>query len=210
MKEGITMPVLSINRHRMKTDGVGVTTLVASYGCPLRCKYCINAGILKPEKLKLCKNMTPEELYDVLKIDDLYFQATGGGITFGGGESLIHSDFIARFREICRDKWNITLETSLNVPKENLLTVLPAVNDFIVDIKDMNPEIYEAYTGRSNDMVLENLSILIKEKSPEHIRIRVPKIPNHNGEEDLKKSVALLEKMGFTNIQVFPYVIREN
>ena len=92
MKNNVTMPVLSINRHRLTTDGVGVTTLVAAYGCPLSCKYCINERILNPDSLKSCVHMTPQQLYDRLKIDDLYFIATGGGVTFGGGESLLHAD----------------------------------------------------------------------------------------------------------------------
>ena len=208
MKNKITMPVVSINRHRLKTDGVGVTTLVASYGCPLKCKYCINKRVLDPAILSKCVQMTPEQLYDKLKIDDLYFIATGGGVTFGGGESLLHADFIAAFREVCGDKWQITVETSLNVPTEKLRTILPVANAFIVDIKDMNPEIYKAYTGRKNDRVIENLKILIKEKSPECIRVRVPAIPNFNTKEDMESSVQILKDMGFTDIEVFPYIIR--
>ena len=209
MKNNITMPVVSLNRHRLKTDGVGVTTLVASYGCPLTCKYCINKRTWDPAMLPKCVQMTPEQLYDKLKIDDLYFIATGGGITFGGGESLLHSDFIAAFREVCGDKWQITVETSLNVPTEKLRTILPVANAFIVDIKDMNPEIYKAYTGRDNAGVIDNLKILIQEKSPECIRVRVPAIRDYNTKEDMEASVQILKEMGFTDIEVFPYIIRE-
>lgn len=209
MKNNITMPIISLNRHRLKTDGVGVTTLVASYGCPLTCKYCINKRAWNPATLPLCRSMTPEELYDKLKIDDLYFVATGGGITFGGGESLLYADFVAAFREVCGDKWQITMETSLNVPTEKLLTILPVADAFIVDIKDMNPEIYQAYTGRSNEQVTTNLKLLIKEKSPDKIRIRVPAIPNYNTKKDMEKSVQALQEMGFTDIEVFSYIIRK-
>lgn len=209
MKNNITMPVVSLNRHRLKTDGVGVTTLVASYGCPLTCKYCINKRTWDPAMLSKCVHMTPEQLYDKLKIDDLYFIATGGGITFGGGESLLHAEFIAAFREVCGDKWQITVETSLNVPTEKLRTILPVANAFIVDIKDMNPEIYKAYTGRDNAGVIDNLKILIQEKSPECIRVRVPAIRDYNTKEDMEASVQILKEMGFTDIEVFPYIIRE-
>ncbi len=209
MKSNITMPVASINRHRMKTDGVGVTSLVASFGCPLTCKFCINKRTWDPDFLPKCKKMTPQQLYDYLKIDDLYFVATGGGVTFGGGESLLHADFIKEFREVCGDKWRITAETSLNIPEKSLRMVLPVIDDYIVDIKDMNPEIYKAYTGRSNERVLANLELLLKEKCPESIHIRVPKIPEHNSKEDLEHSVRILQEMGFTNIEVFSYVIKE-
>ncbi|MBQ3516689.1 MAG: radical SAM protein [Lachnospiraceae bacterium] len=208
MKNNITMPVVSLNRHRLKTDGVGVTTLVASFGCPLTCKYCINKRTWDPAMLPKCVQMTPEQLYDKLKIDDLYFIATGGGITFGGGESLLHADFIAAFRELCGDKWQITVETSLNVPTEKLHTILPVANAFIVDIKDMNPEIYKAYTGLDNNRVIENLKIIFKEKSQVCIRIRVPAIRDFNTKEDMEASVQILKEMGFTDIEVFPYIIR--
>lgn len=209
MKTNVTIPVVSINRHRLQTDGIGVTTLVASFGCPLTCKYCINKRTWDPATLPMCKSMTPQQLYDKLKIDDLYFVATGGGVTFGGGESLLHADFIKEFRGVCGDKWRITVETSLNIPEENLRTVLPVIDDYIVDIKDMNPEIYEAYTGCSNERVLTNLRLLLAEKGPENIHIRVPKIPEHNTKEDLEHSVRILQEMGFIDIEVFPYVIKE-
>ncbi len=209
MNHEITMPLISINRHRLMTDGIGVTTLVGAYGCPLSCKYCINPHCWNPEVLPECKRITPQELYDKLKIDNLYFVATNGGVTFGGGESLLHADFIREFRKVCGDAWNITVETSLNVPTKNLETVLDVVTDYIVDIKDMNKDIYKAYTGLENDRVMKNLTILAEKVGMEHIIIRVPFIPHFNSKEDIESSVAKLKEMGFENIEVFRYVIRD-
>ena len=168
------MPVFAIERHRLLTDGIGVTTLVGAYGCPLRCKYCINPHAWNPDTLNKAPLLTPSALYDKVKIDELYFLSTGGGVTFGGGESLLHANFIRAFREVCGPDWNLTLETSLNVPKEKLLTVLGAADNYIVDIKSMEPEIYSSYTGRPIDRMLENLSILKEQVSSEHIFLRVP------------------------------------
>lgn len=206
MAETVTLPVLGMERHRLATDGLGVTTLVGGYGCPLKCKYCINAYAWDPKTLSVCKNMTPEELYEALKIDDLYFKATGGGVTFGGGESLLHAKFIKAFRKLCPD-WSITVETSLNVPEENLKTVLESVDEFIVDIKDMNPEIYREYTSLSNERVLHNLAILAGKVGEKRIKIRVPAIPNGNTQADRESSVAKLLALGFENIELFEYVI---
>ena len=64
---------ISIERHRIFTDGKGVTTLVASYGCPLKCKFCINEKCLKFEMKDKCVNMSPKEFYERVKIDELYF-----------------------------------------------------------------------------------------------------------------------------------------
>ena len=209
MNQEVKMPLISISRHRMMTDGIGVTSLVASYGCPLGCKYCINPHCWQPDFAKKYRMVTPEELYEELKIDNLYFIATNGGITFGGGESLLHADFIREFRNVCGDAWNITLETSLNVPTRNLETVLGIATDYIVDIKDMNPAIYKAYTGQENDRVIRNLTILAEQVGKEHIVVRVAFIPEFNDKEDVMNSVTKLKEMGFTNIDVFHYIIRD-
>jgi len=202
------MPVVGINRHRIVTDGTGVTTLVASHGCPLDCKYCINKEYLKPEMLVACEYMSAEQLYNKLKIDDLYFVATNGGVAFGGGESLLYADFIKEFREICGKRWRIVVETSLNISCENLYKVIPVVDEYSIDIKDINPEIYEAYTGKGNARVIDNLKILIKEKGPENIYIRIPSIKNYNTDRDMAYSVKFLKEMGYSNIETFSYIIK--
>ena len=109
-------PIIGISRHRLLTDGEGVTTLVAFHGCPLRCIYCINSQCNAVDGIK--ETLTPEQLYEKVKIDDIYFLVTGGGIMFGGGEPLLHYDFITEFRKIYGDRWKIYLETSLNVKRD--------------------------------------------------------------------------------------------
>lgn len=202
------LPVFAIERHRLTTDGAGVTTLVGAYGCPLQCRYCLNPHAWNPATLEKCVSMTPQMLYDKVKIDDLYFLATKGGITFGGGESLLHAEFIRAFREVAGPGWRLTAETSLHVPKTQLLKALPVLDDFIVDIKDLNPVIYEAYTSMPIDRVLSNLELLSEHCAPERVTIRVPSIPQYNTEEDVASSVEKLQAMGFTQIEVFPYIIR--
>ena len=86
---------MSINRHRITTDGDGITTLVTFYGCPLRCKYCLNPVCFAPDTPRT--DLTPDELYRMVMIDDLYFIASGGGVTFGGGEPLLNADFLQGF-----------------------------------------------------------------------------------------------------------------
>lgn len=203
-KKEITLPVFGISRHRMTTDGFGVTTLVGGYGCPLQCRYCLNPHAWNPKTLKACRNLTPQALYEELKIDDLYFKATNGGVTFGGGESLLHTDFIAAFRGLCPD-WRIVAETSLHVPVQVLQKALEAVDEFIVDIKDMNPDIYEKYTGKGNEQVYTNLELLSKYNEKKQITIRIPLIDGYNTEEDREKSVEILRKMGFTEFDLFTY-----
>ena len=206
MQSEITAPFIAINRHRLTTDGEGVTTLVGFHGCPLHCQYCLNAQCLQADGV-WCR-LTPGELYSEVEIDDLYFVATGGGICFGGGEPLLRSDFIKAFAEIMNPEWKLTIETSLNVPLENVKAIASLVQMWYVDIKDMNPEIYKAYGCKENKQVISNLQWLAANGYADKVIIRLPLIPEYNTDEDRQQSQQQLEKMGFTNFDKFNYIVR--
>ncbi|MBF1602293.1 MAG: radical SAM protein, partial [Prevotella sp.] len=195
-----------INRHRLTTDGEGVTTLVGFHGCPLHCEYCLNAQCLQADGV-WCR-LTPGELYSEVEIDDLYFVATGGGICFGGGEPLLRSDFIKAFAEIMNPEWKLTIETSLNVPLENVKAIASLVQMWYVDIKDMNPDIYKAYGCKENKQVVSNLQWLAANGYADKVIIRLPLIPEYNTDEDRQRSQQQLEEMGFTNFDKFNYIVR--
>ncbi|MBW4733015.1 radical SAM protein [Prevotella melaninogenica] len=206
MQSEITAPFIAINRHRLTTDGEGVTTLVGFHGCPLHCEYCLNAQCLQADGV-WCR-LTPGELYSEVEIDDLYFVATGGGICFGGGEPLLRSDFIKAFAEIMNPEWKLTIETSLNVPLENVKAIASLVQMWYVDIKDMNPDIYKAYGCKENKQVVSNLQWLAANGYADKVIIRLPLIPEYNTDEDRQMSQQQLEKMGFTNFDKFNYIVR--
>ena len=206
MQSEVTAPFIAINRHRLATDGEGVTTLVAFHGCPLHCQYCLNAQCLQADGV-WCR-LTPGELYSEVEIDDLYFVETGGGICFGGGEPLLRSDFIKAFAEIMNPEWKLTIETSLNVPFENVKAIASLVQMWYVDIKDMNPDIYKAYGCKENKQVVSNLQWLAANGYADKVIIRLPLIPEYNTDEDRQRSQQQLEEMGFTNFDKFNYIVR--
>lgn len=208
----VTAEVFGISRHRVNIDGNGITTLVCFMGCHLYCKYCINR-VCHYSKEELKKNriqtkiFTAKELYDVVCIDNLYFSATGGGITFGGGEPGLYDLFIQEFKQICNPNWKINMETSLNFPTSNMRNLLSIIDSFIIDIKDMSSKIYKKYTSMSNNFVINNLQLLKYSTKFKNTQIRVPHICNYNTPSDVYNSVAILRMMGFTNIEEFTYIL---
>ena len=200
-------PIIGLGRHRLSVDGKGVTTLVAFHGCTLHCHYCLNSSCLMPSGV--WREVTTEELLEEVRIDNLYFVATGGGITFGGGEPCLRSLFIEEFAGMMPQEWNITIETCLNVERQHVKRLLPIVSQWIIDVKDMNREIYRSYTGKSNKRTIDNLRWMLRHKGmAERIILRLPHIPEYNTDEDVKHSRRLLKDMGITTFDEFNYIVK--
>ena len=203
VKEPTTAPVITFSRLRMLLDGPGITTLVCFHGCPLRCHWCLNAFSFAPHTPR--RDLTAQALYDEVRKDELYFLATGGGVTFGGGEPLLQADFLKEFREICGPSWHLCAETSLAVSWEKVQTAAACIDRFYVDCKDADPVIYRQYTGQNNALMLDNLRKLLALVGPERMIVRIPLIPGFNTVEDQLRSRALLKEMGVTQFDLFTY-----
>lgn len=198
-------PLIGICRHRLTTDGQGVTTLVAFHGCPLRCKYCLNSQCLRADGVWCRMEMT--EILDEVTVDDLYYKATGGGVVFGGGEPLLRSDGIVDFCQLRPMEWRVYVETSLNVERHHLKAVAPYIDHYYIDVKDMNPDIYRSYTNRSNRRVIGNLHWLASHVDVDKVTIRLPHIPDYNTIQDIERSQKQLETMGFKDFDRFDYIM---
>ena len=215
-KDNIKRPIFRISRHRMGIDGNGITTLVAFMGCPLKCRYCLNdqchASMYESDGKSLrrgIKMLSPKELYNLVEIDNIYFQATGGGICFGGGEPAMNADFIIEFAKLCPKNWKLTIETSLRCSAQTIKALSTFIDEWIVDVKDMNNSIYENYT-KVPSIITEQLQNLKKLVPLDRITIKVPLIPNFNTKADVDSSIGVLKKMGFENIVQITYIERKS
>ena len=200
--------IMSVSRLRMATDGQGVSTLVAFFDCPLECKYCINnschdtnngfSGVPRAA-------YKPKELLEVLKKDEIYYLMTGGGVVLGGGEPLLQSAFIHEVCQLMNPRWVKRVETSLNVPWRCVEPLLKDIDEWIIDIKDMDGFIYKEYTGVNNEKVMQNL-FRIKDTVPaDRLHIRIPNIPGFNTKEDVAKSVKWIKDVLGVEAEVFDY-----
>lgn len=211
----ITAPIFGISRLRMGTDGPGITTLVTFMGCPLQCKYCLNDFCHKPvfeangkTPSKGVSVITPQDLYDKVKIDNLYFGMTGGGICFGGGEPALKWRFIRSFRKICGPEWKITLETCLHYNEYIIKELSKIVDLWIVDIKSMEPIIFEEYTGVKVAPLFNRLKFLRDIVGEEKVVIKIPFIPEYKDQHSVKWELSKIKAMGFTHIEQIEYIKR--
>ena len=201
--------ILSISRLRMGTDGNGISTLVVFFDCPLHCKYCINDFCHKPPKPFVGVQhaaFTPQELIEILRKDDIYYLMSGGGIVFGGGEPLLQAKYIHKVCTLADQRWAKRIETSLNVPWDNIKPVLYDMDEWIIDIKDINNDIYKNYTGKDNKNMIKNLLKLRNKISSDKIHIRIPRIAGYNSEYDIEKSIQWVRENIGAEPEVFSYI----
>lgn len=199
-----TFDIITMDRHRLDTDGKGVTTLVILNGCPLQCRYCINEEILSRGK---ARKLTVDELMQLLMQDYCYFAATGGGVTFGGGEPLLHYESIMAFIRQVNGIFATTIETSLCLDVD-VVALLKVSSQFIVDIKSINNIIYREYTGRNNEILLSNLEKISKAGLQQKCIIKIPDIKSYTTQKDIEYSADYARELGFENIGCFAYKVK--
>lgn len=132
------------------------------------------------------KNMTVEEVVSEVLKDINFFEESGGGVTFSGGEPLYQIEFLMELlKEMGKYNIHTTIDTSGFTAKENLERASKYTDLFLFDLKFMDPIKHEKYTGVKNHLILDNLRLL--HDMGKNIIIRIPVIPNVNdGEEDLE------------------------
>ena len=184
-------------------DGKPVTDRKACTLCG-RCENFCPAGIREV----VGKEYTVKELVRELMKDQIFYEDSGGGVTFSGGEVMtMDMDYIlAAARELHRQDITLTIDTCGYVPYEKLESLLPYVDTFLYDVKVMDPEIHRKYIGADNKLILENLVRLAKDGA--RIYIRIPVIREVNGnEKNMKETIAFLKEHDIhpPQINLLPY-----
>ena len=204
-KRRVRLKIQGIARTKLGTDGHGVTDLVAMAGCPLSCEHCLNKKLLAEAPVR---DVSAADLLTDVMEEACYFVATGGGVAFGGGEPLLQWEEIVEFAGIMPDWMQLTIETSLQAPRRAIETLLPVTDLWFVDIKSLDPSIYARYTHGSLDVALSNLQLLLP--VADKVKVRVPSIPGYKGRDVAEAEGNEVRRMGFSDVEVFDYVVRND
>lgn len=206
-------------------DGPGIRTTVFLKGCPLNCAWCHNPESQKPQpetfKRIVKKNLgyshtetieyfgkvvTPREIMTEIERDILFFDDSGGGATFSGGEPLMQTDFLDELLFMCRQKGiHTAVDTSGCSATGNYKKIIDKTDLFLFDLKILDEEEHKKYTGSSNKLILENLRYLAENNK--NINIRIPLIP---GITDTEKNLTDIKNFisGFPvikTVSLLPY-----
>lgn len=135
-----------------------------------------------------------------------FYDTSGGGVTFSGGEPLLQPDFLlALLRECGRRQIHRTVDTTGHAPLETLLAVAAETDLFLYDLKHMDGRMHREHTGIDNTLILTNLAALCR--SGHLVRIRIPLVAGINDDEDnIRAVIAFLGDLPHVEgIDLLPY-----
>ncbi|MFA6941487.1 MAG: pyruvate formate-lyase-activating protein [Clostridiaceae bacterium] len=183
-------------------DGPGIRTVVFFQGCFLRCAYCHN-----PDTWSTAggTEYTSEDLMTKILRFKPYFEKSGGGVTFSGGEPLLQSEFLLEMLKKCRENGiNTALDTS-GYGHGNYKEILKNVDLVILDIKHTNDEDHLKLTGKDRKGSDEFIEALNKENKKVWVRhVVVPGITDSR-EHLIKLSKIIKRINNVEKIELLPY-----
>jgi pyruvate formate lyase activating enzyme len=159
---------------------------------PELCKICGKCAEVCPTKaIEMSgKVMSVSEIMNIIEKERIFFDQSGGGVTFSGGEPLVHTKMLIRLLDECGKRGiHRAVDTAGNVSTETLLEVAKRTDLFLYDVKMMDSDLHREWINSGNEKILENLKVLAK--AGKHIIIRIPLI---GGINDTDKNIELTAK----------------
>ena len=176
-------------------------------GTCIDCMRCVEVCSFSAHKT-YGKEMSVQQVIDLVAQDQVLYFFSGGGVTFGGGECLGQADFVAEVMKGCHFQGiNTAMETTLAYPWTEVEKVLPHADVIYVDMKIMDEAAHKKYVGGNTALIRENLRRIDQSDHPIKLRIRVPTIPTINDTADNMKALVDFcrgfQKIEF--IELLPY-----
>lgn len=203
-------------------DGPGIRTTVFFKGCPLDCWWCHNpeSRKLEPETVartdsRFCppesaeiigREVSVEEVMAEVNKDTIFYDESGGGVTFSGGEPLMQADFLNTLLNACKEySLHTTVDTTGYASYTTISKIYDKVDLFLYDLKLIDEEQHRNYTGVSNKPILENLKRL--SQNGKRIIIRIPIISDITDSEKNLSSIArfLQTLQTVPEVNILPY-----
>ncbi len=152
------------------------------------------------------EQMTVAEVMTEITKDVIFYDQSGGGATFSGGEPLMQADFLLAVLNRCQALGiHTAVDTTCHAKGDLVQRVAQAADLFLCDIKHMDSQKHERYTGVPNDQILANLKMLAE--AGKKLLVRIPVVPGFNDDaaniESTARFVQTLPTVG--RIDILPY-----
>lgn len=205
-------------------DGPGIRTTVFLKGCPLDCWWCHNPESRKAEPEEVAclrmidgkeieskktygQSMSIRELMKEILKDKLFFEESGGGVTFSGGEPMNQSDALLEVLQQCKKHGlHTTIDTCGYAQWSNFEKVIPFTELFLYDLKMVDLKKHQHFTGVKNELILTNLQKLLDRNL--NVELRIPLVPGvNNSKEELERYSYFLQNKIHKSVMIhlLPY-----
>lgn len=173
-----------------------------------RCKACGTCAAVCPTGARemIGREMTVEEVMDEIEKDVIFYDESGGGASFSGGEPLMQPEFLGALLDACREREiHTAVDTIGYAATGKVLEIAEKTDLFLYDLKHMDPEKHYLYTGVSNALILKNLSSLAGKGA--RLNVRIPLIPRINDDdENISRTAAFISSLpGVRKVNILPY-----
>lgn len=197
-------------------DGPGIRTIVFLKGCVLRCRWCCNPESqeyavqtmrVQGEDKIIGRDVTVGEMIAEVEKDRPYYYRSGGGMTLSGGECLCQPEFSRDLLRAAKERGISTaIESMACADYGRIEALLPYLDIYLMDIKHTDPQKHREFTGRSNELMLENARKVALSGQTKLV-VRVPVIPTFNATVEEIQSIARFASTlpGVKNIHLLPY-----
>ena len=180
---------------------VNNSIILTESGCEIDREKCTNIE----ECMEVCAyeayeksgyEISVQDLYNKLIRDKIFFEQSGGGVTFSGGEAGLQYEFLSEIgAELQKDNIHTALDTAGLITWEKLEKAINSMNMVLFDIKAYDSRLHRKYTGAGNELILENIK-KTADKNKELI-IRMVIVPGMNDNiEDIKKRISFIKELG--------------
>lgn len=168
------------------------------------CEYCVDICQGQAREL-IGGRVTTDEVFEEIKKDLIFYQESGGGVTFSGGEPMVQIEFLAELLSCCqREGIHTVVDTCGHVPWSHFEKIENMVDLWLYDIKAIDKEKHQKYAGVSNQLILENLSKLSQKTN--QIEIRVPIIPGINdSSNEIEQIAELIRSLKVNRVSLLPF-----
>ena len=174
-----------------------------------RCSGCGKCSEICSYKaiIQYGKQMDPDEIFDVISQDKMFYGSSGGGVTVSGGEALLYPQLVCDLFTHCRQTGIHTcIEISGYVNSSSIRQVLPYTDYVLFDLKHLDSQKHHRYTGKPNDLILSNAKIVAA--SSVEMLFRMPLIPGINDDaQNIRNTAGFLHDLGNNTrrIELMPY-----
>jgi len=155
------------------------------------------------------REVSVDELLEIILEDKEYYKTSNGGITCSGGEPTYQWSFVKQFLIACKKENISTAIETCGFFNPNIINDVFRYSDTILfDLKHLDDKNHVKLTGRSNELILKNLNKLIQlcnDSNNKKLIIRLPLVPYNDSEEHLKRIERYLMDLGIDNLVLLPY-----